>query len=96
MCRPCIGTGLHAITRQEIYYAARPKHQSREDFKPHKGDFPWPENLSNASLRDSLCVGCNVDVCEIKCGYGREAQLRVDTGRMAPCMGLRQRREAAF
>lgn len=92
MCKPCVGTGVHPVTQKEIHAAdssgPHPRiHGSWYGF--------WPEEKSNAELRRALCNGCNLETCEIKCGYGREAQCRVDAGEMAPCMGLKQRKVTA-
>lgn len=92
MCKPCVGTGLHTITQAEIATAAKTKKQ--RDIRGSWYGF-WPEEKSNAELRNSLCAGCDWATCpnHDHCGFGREAQRRVDAGEMAPCMGLRRRKK---
>lgn len=98
MCKPSIGTGLHAVTWAEINTAATPDHVRRGISADHAHiEGFWPENRSNRSLREALCDDCDWEHCEVRndCKFGREAQRRVDAGEMAPCFGLRKREVAS-
>lgn len=80
---PFIAYGLHCVTREQIVAA-----DQVPSVKPEKQRMPgfWPEEKSNRELRESLCNGCNYDLCASKCAYGREAKKRILEGRMANCL----------
>lgn len=82
--------GLHAVTRAEINYAAMPLEMRP---KPRHWFGYWPEERTNRELKNALCAGCNPERCANmpECGFGREAQRRVDAGEMEPCYNIRKR-----
>lgn len=96
MCRSSIGSGLHAVTREEINTAAMTYHVKRA-VNPDRAHFEgfWPEQRTNASLRSALCDDCDYENCVSKCKFGKEAQRRVNAGEMAPCFGLRRQEVAS-
>lgn len=98
MSKTPISKGLHTVTWAEINSAATPNHIKRGISADHAHiEGFWPEERSNRSLRDALCDDCDWEHCEVRddCRFGREAQRRVDSGEMAPCFGLKQRKVTA-
>lgn len=85
-----ITSGLHAVTRAEINYAALPIERLPKTRHWHGY---WPDEKTNRELKNALCAGCNPERCANmpKCRFGAEAQRRVDAGEMEPCYNIRKR-----
>ena len=88
MCKPCISTGLHTVTQQEIHASDKQRHV--QDWRRERRGY-WPREKTNAQLRDTLCIGCDPSVCEVRCAFGREAERRINAGIMPKCRRIRRK-----